>query len=153
MSRPVALTACALLLFGCPPGDDDDDDASTCVGTMTWTVDSTAGEGGDGMTCALSQGPTFITINTDSGDGTDWQITFSEFEGEGTWDIVPYGNWNITGHHGGESWWATDGIFIVDTWADPSLAGSFDVTGANADDSATFAVSGTFDVTVAEYQE
>jgi|GEM_PF-4105087 len=147
------LVASTVWMTACTASGDDDDDAAACEGTFDWTFDGTPGSGAAGQTCALSQGPTFITINTADGNGVDWQITFSDFGGEGEWEIVQSGNWNITGHHSDESWWATAGTFTVDTWAEPSLIGSFDVTGGNADDSLTFAATGEFDVTVAEYVE
>jgi hypothetical protein len=148
------LLVAPLLLSACPSsGDDDDDDDAACEGTFTWTFDGTPGEGAAGQTCGLSQGPTFITIGTSDGEGNDWQLTFSDFQGEGTWEIVPFGDWSVTGHQVDESWWAEAGSIVVETWADPSLIGSFDVTGANDSDDRTFAATGDFDVTVQEYVE
>jgi hypothetical protein len=155
LATATALLTGSLLLVGCFDTDDDDSD---CVGTMEWTFEGTAGAGAAGMTCALSQGPTFITVNTtdglgDENGGADWQITFSAFAGTGTFDIENNQDFNLTGHAAGDSWWAVTGTITVDTWADPSLTGSFDVQGENADESDTMSLDGTFDVTVAEYVE
>lgn len=148
---PWLMFALALSLTGCFGGGGDEED---CEGSMSWTFDGVSYAGSPGRTCALSQGPTFITINTvDDDGGADWQITFSDFTGTGTHPIVEFGDWNITGHASDESWWATEGTFVVDTWADPSLIGSFDVTGENADESLTMAAQGSFDVVVTEYVE
>ncbi len=154
MRRSLLCLTASLLFVGCAPtGDDDDDSQAPCEGTMDWTFNTTADAGADGATCALSQGPTFITINTANADNSvNWQVSFSDFAGEGTFDIVSFGDWNITGY-AGESWWATAGTITVETWADPELVGTFDATGANADDSATMSISGSFDVTVAPYVE
>ena len=154
LNRPALalLAALSVLAGGCPA--DDDDDAADCEGTLEMTFNSQSFTGSPGRTCATSQGPTFILIDSeDDALGAQWHLTFSAFAGAGTFDIEDGQDYNVTGQVGGEAWWGVTGSITVDSWADPAMVGSFDVQGGNADDTATMTASGTFDVVVAEYVE
>jgi hypothetical protein len=145
------------LAIGCPlpnDDDDDDDDDAACEGTLDATFNGDPFSGSAGKVCTSRQGTAFIVIDAnDDALDADWHIYFAAFEGPGTFEIAEYTNYTMTGHLGAQSFVATSGTVIVDSWSDPDLSGSFDVEGVSTDSTTAMTCSGTFDVVVVDYVE
>jgi hypothetical protein len=142
-----ALAALLLMSLGCPVGGDDDDDHA-CDGTFGATFNGNTFSGSPGQVCAIRRGDLVLISAVDADLEADLNIHIGIFEGPGTYEVKEFHDYGMTGHDDGESYSVTEGTLVLDTWSDPTLTGSFDVEGLNADSTLPFDAEGTFEVQV-----
>ncbi len=143
------LVALLSMALGCPVGDDDDDEYA-CDGTFEATFNGNSFSGSPGQVCAIRRGDLIVVGAVDADLEADLNIHIEVFEGPGTYEVREFHEYGMTGHHDGESYSVTEGTLVLDTWSDPTLTGSFDVEGLNADSTLPFDAEGTFELQVEE---
>ena len=129
--------------------------ASACVGSFEATFNDSNFVGAEGQTCATIQHSSddYLSIDTRDGNENDFKVFFQGTIEEGEYEVVNYGNYGLTSHFDGETWWAETGTITLDSYDGETAVGTFDVSGRNASSSMEFTATGSFDVVIEEYQE